>query len=181
MILSRICYPLTYDNYLVKALFTFLPYSQAIVRTCLNGVLVQERDILNVTFGDLICPTIQKPTDSQVADLLFADKLVKNTKSNAIILVKDGKLLSSGTGQTSRVDALKQAIVKAQAFGFELKGSVMASDAFFPFPDCVEIASEVGVEAIIQPGGSIKDGLSIEKANESGIVMAMTGVRHFKH
>lgn len=142
---------------------------------------MQERDILNVTSADLSYPTVQKPTDSQVSDLLFADKLVKNTKSNAIILVKDGKLLSSGTGQTSRVDALKQAIVKAQAFGFELKGSVMASDAFFPFPDCVEIASEVGVEAIIQPGGSIKDGLSIEKANESGIVMAMTGVRHFKH
>lgn len=156
-------------------------YNQDLVRSCLNGVLVQERDMLNIDESALTYPTNKKPSQSAIKDLLLADKIVKNTKSNAIILVKDGRLLSSGTGQTSRVDALKQAIVKAKAFNIELAGAVMASDAFFPFPDCVEIAAEAGIEHVIQPGGSIKDNLSIEKANELGISMALTGVRHFKH
>ena len=158
-----------------------MEYKQDIVRSCLNGELVQERDILNVNESKLTYPTIKKPSKQEVKDLLLADKIVKNTKSNAIILVKDGRLLSSGTGQTSRVDALKQAIAKANAFNIDLKGSIMASDAFFPFPDCVEIAAEAGIQHVIQPGGSIKDSLSIEKANELGLSMAMTGVRHFKH
>ena len=156
-------------------------YKQDIVRSCLNGVLVQERDLLNVQKEDLTCPTKKKPSDAQIDDLLFADRLVKNTKSNAIILVKDGMLLASGTGQTSRVDALRQAILKAETFNFDLKGAVLASDAFFPFPDCVEIASSVGITSFIQPGGSIKDNLSIDQADRDGTSMVMTGVRHFKH
>lgn len=150
-------------------------------RSILNGVLIQDKDILNVNQQDLKVVTKQEPTAAQVSDLLFADKLVKNTKSNAIILVKEGQLLASGTGQTSRVDALNQAVAKAKAFNFDLKGSVLASDAFFPFPDCVEIAGENGIAAIIQPGGSIKDNLSTNKANELNIAMVHTGVRHFKH
>ena len=150
-------------------------------RSILNGYLVQDRDSLNVQEKDLTVVTSKKPTSSQIEDLLFADKLVKNTKSNAIILVKDGQLLASGTGQTSRVDALNQAITKANAFKFDLNDAVLASDAFFPFPDCVEIAGENRISAIIQPGGSIKDGLSTDKANELGIAMVHTGVRHFKH
>lgn len=156
-------------------------YTQPIVRSCLNGVLIQDRDMLNVSEEDLTYPTKVIPSTDQIQDLLFADKLVKNTKSNAIILVKDGKLIASGTGQTSRVDALKQAIHKAEVFGFDLEGAVMASDAFFPFPDCVEIGAAAGVKAVIQPGGSIKDQLSIDKADELGLSMAFTGVRHFKH
>ena len=156
-------------------------YDQDIVRSCLNGVLVQDRDLHNVGESELTFPTIKKPSKSAINDLLLADKIVKNTKSNAIILVKDGRLLSSGTGQTSRVDALRQAIAKANAFKIDLNGSVMASDAFFPFPDCVEIAAEAGIEHVIQPGGSIKDNLSIEKADELGLSISMTGVRHFKH
>ena len=156
-------------------------YSQDVVRSCLNGVLVQERDMLNVSKDDLTVVTSLKPTASQLQDLLLADRLVKNTKSNAIILVKDGKLLSSGTGQTSRVDALKQAIVKAKAFSIDIIGACMASDAFFPFPDCVEIAAEAGIVAVIQPGGSIKDNLSIEASDRLGLTMVTTGVRHFKH
>lgn len=152
-----------------------------IVRTVLNGELVQARDSTYASVSDLECKTKLQPTDSQVADLLFAEKLVKNTKSNAIVLVKDGQLLASGTGQTSRVDALRQAITKAKAFGFDLKGAVMASDAFFPFPDCVEIASEEGVNAVIQPGGSIKDQLSIDACDARGMTMVFTGSRHFKH
>jgi phosphoribosylaminoimidazolecarboxamide formyltransferase/IMP cyclohydrolase len=150
-------------------------------RSILNGYLIQDRATLNVNEADLTVVTAKKPTLSQVEDLLFADKLVKNTKSNAIILVKDGQLLASGTGQTSRVDALNQAIAKANAFNFSLKDAVLASDAFFPFPDCVEIAGENGISSIIQPGGSIKDGLSTDKANELEISMVHTGIRHFKH
>jgi len=156
-------------------------YDQDIVRSCLNGILVQDRDLHNVDESDLTFPTVKKPNKLVINDLLLADKIVKNTKSNAIILVKDGRLLSSGTGQTSRVDALRQAISKANAFEIDLNGSVMASDAFFPFPDCVEIAAEAGIEHVIQPGGSIKDNLSIDKADELGLSMAMTGLRHFKH
>jgi phosphoribosylaminoimidazolecarboxamide formyltransferase/IMP cyclohydrolase len=156
-------------------------YEQDIVRSCLNGVLVQDRDLHNVDESDLTYPTDKKPSKAIIKDLLLADKIVKNTKSNAITLVKSGRLLSSGTGQTSRVDALRQAITKAKAFNIDLNGAVMASDAFFPFPDCVEIAAEAGIEHVIQPGGSIKDNLSVEKANELGLSMVMTGVRHFKH
>jgi len=156
-------------------------YKQPIVRSCLNGILWQERDMHNVSESELTFPTEAKPSASQIKDLLLADRLVKNTKSNAIILVKDGKLISSGTGQTSRVDALRQAIVKAKAFNLSIEGAVMASDAFFPFPDCVEIAAAAGIKAVIQPGGSIKDNLSINACNELGVAMTMTGVRHFKH
>ena len=125
--------------------------------------------------------TIEKPKESELADLEFANKIVKHTKSNTIVLVKDNVLLASGVGQTSRVDSLKQAIDKAINFGFDLKGSVMASDAFFPFPDSVEIAADAGITAVLQPGGSIKDQESIDMANEKKIAMVLTGVRHFKH
>ncbi len=152
-----------------------------IVRTVLNGSLVQDRDDSYASAAELDCKTKLKPTNSQVSDLLFAEKLVKNTKSNAIVLAKDGQLLASGTGQTSRVDALRQAISKAKAFGFNIEGAVMASDAFFPFPDCVEIASEEGIAAVVQPGGSIKDQLSIDACDAKGMSMVFTGKRHFKH
>ena len=150
-------------------------------RTLLNGVLVQDKDLSIQTESDLKVVTSKAPTAAEIQDLLFANKLVKNTKSNAIILAKDGQLCASGVGQTSRVDALRQAIEKARSFGFDLKGAVMASDAFFPFPDCVEIAKEAGITAVIQPGGSIKDELSVNYCNENGLAMVMTGVRHFKH
>ena len=114
-------------------------------------------------------------------DLVFANKLVKHTKSNTIVLAKNQQLLASGTGQTSRVDALNQAINKAKSFGFDLTNSVMASDAFFPFPDCVEIAGKEGINAVVQPGGSLKDQLSIDYCNENKIGMVFTGIRHFKH
>ena len=114
-------------------------------------------------------------------DLLFANKIVKHSKSNAIVLAKNKQLYASGVGQTSRVDALKQAIEKAKSFGFDLNGAVMASDAFFPFPDCVEIAHKEGIDTVIQPGGSVKDNLSIDYCNENGVAMVMTGIRHFKH
>jgi phosphoribosylaminoimidazolecarboxamide formyltransferase/IMP cyclohydrolase len=125
--------------------------------------------------------TLTTPTHQEIEDLLFASKICKNTKSNTIVFAKNGQLLASGTGQTSRVDALKQAIEKATSFGFDLKGAVMASDAFFPFPDCVEIAHDSGITAVIQPGGSIKDELSIHYCNENKIAMVFTGTRHFKH
>lgn len=150
-------------------------------RTLLNGVIEQDRDLKTETEKDLTPVTILKPTQEQTRDLLFANKLVKHTKSNTIILAKNNQLLASGTGQTSRVDALKQAIVKAQIFGFDLDGAVMASDAFFPFPDCVEIADKAGIKAVIQPGGSIKDKDSIEYCNNNSIAMVFTGTRHFKH
>jgi phosphoribosylaminoimidazolecarboxamide formyltransferase/IMP cyclohydrolase len=129
----------------------------------------------------LVVKTALAPSEQEIQDLLFANKLVKHTKSNTIILAKDGQLLSSGTGQTSRVDALKQAIHKAKSFGFDLKGAAMASDAFFPFPDCVEIAHLEGINAVIQPGGSVKDDLSITYCDENQMKMVFTGVRHFKH
>jgi phosphoribosylaminoimidazolecarboxamide formyltransferase/IMP cyclohydrolase len=151
------------------------------VRTALNGLLVQDRDESTQTADDLKVVTKEAPTGAQVDDLLFANKIVKHTKSNTIVLAKNGQLLASGTGQTSRIDALKQAIVKAQSFDFDLNGAVMASDAFFPFADSVEIAYQAGIQAVIQPGGSIKDNLSIDYCNENGIAMVMTGVRHFKH
>ncbi|WP_108823455.1 bifunctional phosphoribosylaminoimidazolecarboxamide formyltransferase/IMP cyclohydrolase [Dysgonomonas sp. Marseille-P4361] len=150
-------------------------------RSLLNGVLEQDKDLSIQTASDLELVTNRALLDSEIEDLIFANKLVKHTKSNAIILVKNKQLCAGGTGQTSRVDALKQAIEKANSFGFNLDGSVMASDAFFPFPDCVEIAGNVGVTAVVQPGGSINDKLSIEYCNEHNISMVVTGVRHFKH
>lgn len=150
-------------------------------RTILNGVLEQEKDMITDKKVDFQSVTVEKPTAQQLEDLEFANKLVKHTKSNTIVLAKNGQLLASGTGQTSRVDALRQAIHKAQTFNFDLNGAVMASDAFFPFPDCVEIAKEAGVKAVVQPGGSIKDQLSIDYCNENGLTMVFTGNRHFKH
>lgn len=156
-----------------------LPQKQ--VRTCLNGLLVQDKDAHTDAFHDLKTVTTKQATASQIADLLFASKICKHTKSNTIVLAKNGQLIASGTGQTSRVDALKQAIAKANSFGFDLKDAVMASDAFFPFPDCVAIAHEAGISAVIQPGGSIKDQLSIDFCNENNVAMVFTGIRHFKH
>ena len=150
-------------------------------RTILNGVLMQDKDMKTEVASDLQPITAAQPTAEEIEDLLFANKLVKHTKSNTIVLAKGRQLLASGTGQTSRVDALRQAIHKAQSFNFDLTGSVMASDAFFPFPDCVEIARNVGVQAVIQPGGSIKDQLSIDYCNANGMAMVFTGNRHFKH
>jgi phosphoribosylaminoimidazolecarboxamide formyltransferase/IMP cyclohydrolase len=158
---------------------TALPQQQ--VRSILNGVLVQDRDNKSETKSDLVVKTTLAPSEQEIADLLFANKLVKHTKSNTIILAKNGQLLASGTGQTSRVDALNQAIHKAKTFGFDLNGAAMASDAFFPFPDCVEIAHLEGIDAVIQPGGSVKDDLSVEYCNKHGMRMVFTGVRHFKH
>jgi phosphoribosylaminoimidazolecarboxamide formyltransferase / IMP cyclohydrolase len=151
------------------------------VRTCLNGVLVQDKNNITDNKQDLKTVTITSPTDLEVDDLIFASKICKNTKSNTIVFAKNRTLISSGTGQTSRVDALNQAIEKAKNFGFDLNGAVMASDAFFPFPDCVEIAKNAGITAIIQPGGSIKDELSINYCNENNLSMVFTGTRHFKH
>jgi phosphoribosylaminoimidazolecarboxamide formyltransferase/IMP cyclohydrolase len=152
-----------------------------LIRTSLNGLLVQDKDYITDKLTDLSYATNTKPTENELADLLFASKLCKNTKSNTIVLVKNKQLLASGTGQTSRVDALNQAIEKATNFGFDLNGSVMASDAFFPFPDCVEIADNAGIKSVIQPGGSIKDQLSIDYCNANNLSMVMTGTRHFKH
>ena len=156
-----------------------LPKTQ--VRTCLNGFLWQEKDLKTDGHKDLQVVTHTAPGSREVADLLFAAKICKHTKSNTIVLAKNQQLCASGTGQTSRVDALNQAIHKAKSFQFDLDGAVMASDAFFPFPDCVEIAGNAGIRAVIQPGGSIKDQLSIDYCNQTGIAMVMTGIRHFKH
>jgi phosphoribosylaminoimidazolecarboxamide formyltransferase/IMP cyclohydrolase len=150
-------------------------------KTLLHGVIEQDKDLKTEVISDLKTATILEPTEAEVRALLFANKLVKHTKSNTIILAKENRLISSGVGQTSRVDALRQAIEKAREFGFDLNGAVMASDAFFPFPDCVEIAHLAGIKSVIQPGGSIKDQESIDYCNKHGISMVLTGVRHFKH
>jgi len=150
------------------------------VRSILNGVLVQQRDSKVETADDLKVVS-GALTDGCVADMLFANKIVKHSKSNAIVLAKDGQLLGSGVGQTSRVDALRHAIEKARSFGFDLTGATMASDAFFPFADCVEIAHEAGINSIIQPGGSIRDTDSVEFCRANGMTMVMTGFRHFRH
>ncbi len=150
-------------------------------RTCLNGVLKQERDLKVETLEDLKQATKREVTEREAKDLLFANKIVKHTKSNTIVLAKDNKLIASGTGQTSRVDALRQAIDKAKHFGFDLQGAVMASDAFFPFSDSVEIAHSAGITAVIQPGGSMRDQETIDFCNRNDIAMVFTGVRHFKH
>ncbi len=156
-------------------------FPKTTVRTCLNGVLIQNRNTKTDTIEDLKYPTNNKPTQDELNDLIFASKICKHTKSNTIVLVKNKQLCASGTGQTSRVDALNQAIHKANSFNFDLNGAVMSSDAFFPFPDCVEIADKAGIKAVIQPGGSIKDQLSIDYCNENNVAMVFTGTRHFKH
>jgi phosphoribosylaminoimidazolecarboxamide formyltransferase/IMP cyclohydrolase len=150
-------------------------------KTLLNGVIEQDKDLTIEGKAQMTSVTHKAANEQELNDLFFANKIVKHTKSNTIVLAKDNTLIASGVGQTSRVDALRQAIEKATSFGFEVKGSVMASDAFFPFPDCVEIAANAGVSAVLQPGGSIKDADSIAMANEKSIAMVTTGVRHFKH
>jgi phosphoribosylaminoimidazolecarboxamide formyltransferase/IMP cyclohydrolase len=150
-------------------------------RTALNGVLYQEKDLKTDTRDILETVTKKGASDYEIADLLFASKICKHTKSNTIVLAKNKQLLASGTGQTSRVDALQQAISKAHHFSFDLTGAVMASDAFFPFPDSVEIAHKAGITAVIQPGGSIKDQLSIDYCDKNGMAMVFTKTRHFKH
>lgn len=156
-----------------------LPKKQ--VKTLLNGVIEQDKDLAIETEKDLKVVTKVTPTAAQIKALLFANKICKHTKSNTIIFSNDNQLFASGTGQTSRVDALRQAVEKAKAFGFDLKGAVMASDAFFPFPDCVELAGNEGVKAVIQPGGSMRDQESIDYCDKHGMTMVTTGVRHFKH
>ncbi len=150
-------------------------------KSLLNGIVVQDHDLKSESPDDLEIKTEKSPSASEVESLIFASRICKQSKSNTIVLAKDHQLLASGVGQTSRVDALEQAIEKAKKFGFDLKGASMASDAFFPFPDCVEIAHKAGITAIIQPGGSVKDQLSIDYCNENGLAMVFTGTRHFKH
>ncbi|HEX5003537.1 MAG TPA: bifunctional phosphoribosylaminoimidazolecarboxamide formyltransferase/IMP cyclohydrolase [Bacteroidia bacterium] len=150
-------------------------------RTILNGVLAQDRDAAVETASALKTVTRRVPEASEISDLLFANIVVKHSRSNTIVLVKEGRLLAAGVGQTSRVDALQQAIDKAGKFKMDLKGAVMASDAFFPFPDCVEIAHQAGIAAVIQPGGSIRDQESIDYCDKAGMAMVVTGTRHFRH
>ncbi len=156
-------------------------FPKVMFKTLLNGVLEQDKDLVMEGVADFKTVTKRVPTDEQKRALAFALKICKHTKSNTIILANDGQLLASGVGQTSRVDALKQAIDKAKEFGFDLQGAVMASDAFFPFPDCVEIAGNAGIVAVTQPGGSIKDQDSIDYCDAHDLAMVMTGIRHFKH
>ena len=151
------------------------------VKTLLNGLIEQDADLSTETAADFRTVTHSAPTPAETEALEFALKICKHTKSNTIVLARPGQLLASGVGQTSRVDALRQAIEKARAFGFDLHGAVLASDAFFPFPDCVEIAAEAGIRAVVQPGGSIKDADSVAAADAHGLAMVLTGVRHFKH
>lgn len=157
-----------------------LPNAQTI-RSALNGLLVQDRDSVILNLADLQPVTSHSASKARQEDLLFADRIVKHTKSNTIVLARDQQLLGIGCGQTSRVDALKQAISKAQMNGFDLQDAVMASDAFFPFPDCVEIARDAGIQTVIQPGGSVKDDASISFCEANGMAMYFTGIRHFKH
>jgi len=157
------------------------PTAERLVRSALGGYLVQQPDAQVEGPEAFTCATQAAPSDDQLQDLAFALKLCKHTRSNTIVLAKDGQLLASGTGQTSRVDALNQAVDKARRMGFDLDGAVMASDAFFPFPDCVEIAKQAGIAAVVQPGGSIKDGESVAYCDAQGMAMVMTGVRHFRH
>lgn len=167
------------NRILLKKKEVALPQTQ--VRTVLNGIMRQDRDSKMETITDLRVATEKAPTDAEKQELIFAAKICKHTKSNTIVLSNNKQLISSGVGQTSRVDALKQAIEKARSFGFDLQGAVMASDAFFPFADCVEIAHAAGITAVIQPGGSIRDQDSIDYCNQNGMAMVMTGLRHFKH
>lgn len=150
-------------------------------KTLLNGVIEQDKDLVVEGPAQMKAVTEKQPTEQELKDLFFANKVVKHTKSNTVVFAKNNQLMASGVGQTSRVDALKQAVIKAAEFGFDLNGAVMASDAFFPFPDCVELAAEAGVTAVLQPGGSVNDQKSIDMCNVKGIAMVTTGVRHFKH
>ena len=150
-------------------------------RSLLNGVLMQDRDLHREKPEELTQVTNKAVLPEEVEDLLFANKIVKHSKSNAIVLAKGKQLYASGVGQTSRVDSLRHAIEKAKSFDFDLKGCVMASDAFFPFPDCVEIAHKEGIDTVIQPGGSVRDNQTIDYCNENGVAMVTTGIRHFKH
>ena len=150
-------------------------------RNILNGQLEQDTDNYKNDFKNWKCVTAKNSSEDNISDLIFANKVVKHSKSNAIVLVKNKQMISSGVGQTSRVDALNFAIEKAKTFNLKLKDSVMASDAFFPFPDCVEIASKVGISSIVQPGGSLKDDLSIKSCDDNQISMFLTGMRHFYH
>ncbi len=154
---------------------------RTLTRTLLNGMVAQDRDMVSETAADFTTVTDRAPTPDEARALEFALRVCKHTKSNTIVLARPGRLLASGVGQTSRVDALRQALAKAAAFGFDVKGAVMASDAFFPFPDCVEIAAEAGITAVVQPGGSIRDQDSVQAANRAGVAMVTTGVRHFLH
>ncbi|MCZ6899728.1 MAG: bifunctional phosphoribosylaminoimidazolecarboxamide formyltransferase/IMP cyclohydrolase PurH, partial [Bacteroidetes bacterium] len=150
-------------------------------KSLFNGVIEQDRDVKTDEESDFKIVTNKGPTKDQKQAMLFASKIAKHTKSNTIVLAKQDQMIANGVGQTSRVDALKQSIEKAKAFGFDLTEVIMASDAFFPFPDCVEIASKEGIKAVIQPGGSIRDQESIDFCNKHGMAMATTGFRHFKH
>ena len=150
-------------------------------KTLLNGVIEQDKDLAIEGTAQMKTVTDKQPTEQELKDLFFANKVVKHTKSNTVVFAKNNQLMASGVGQTSRVDSLKQAVIKAAEFGFDLNGAVMASDAFFPFPDCVELAAEAGITAVLQPGGSVNDQKSIDMCNQKGIAMVTTGVRHFKH
>ncbi len=167
------------NRILLKRKDVKLPTKQ--FKSLLNGIIEQDKDLRTELANHMRVVTDRKPKEKELRDLVFANKIVKHTKSNAIVLAKDATLLSSGMGQTSRVDALRHAITKAEAFGFDLTGSIMASDAFFPFTDCIELAANKGIALVIQPGGSIKDQESIDMANQKGMGMVTTGVRHFKH
>lgn len=167
------------NRIILKAKDTIFDRNQ--FKSILNGILMQDNDLQTETVEDCKSVSNTKATNNEMDDLLFANKIVKHTKSNAIVLAKDQQLIGSGTGQTSRVDALKQAIAKAQAFNLPLQDAVMASDAFFPFADCVEIAHKVGISAAIQPGGSVRDQESIDFCNQNNMAMVFTGTRHFKH
>ena len=156
-------------------------FEKTMIKTALNGYLVEDRDLHTETPDDFRVVTITAPNENEINDMVFANKVVKHSRSNAITLAKDGQLCASGIGQTSRVDALRQAIEKAHSFGFDLHGAVLASDAFFPFDDCVKLAHEAGITAIVQPGGSVRDQESIDCCNQFGISMVFTGFRHFKH
>jgi phosphoribosylaminoimidazolecarboxamide formyltransferase/IMP cyclohydrolase len=168
-------------NRIVLTLKSFdRPQSQ--FRSLLNGVAVQDKDLkVGGVDGETTVATKKKPTTVEMADMIFANKLVKQSKSNAIVLARGGQMISSGVGQTSRVDALRQAIEKAKSFGLDLRGAALASDAFFPFADCVEIAHGEGIDTIIQPGGSVRDADSIEYCDNHNMTMVFTGLRHFKH
>ena len=150
-------------------------------KSLLNGVIQQDTDLKTETEKDLNLVTNKRPTEGEIQDLLYANICVKHLKSNGIAIVKNRQLITMGCGQTSRVDALKYALEKAENLGFDVKGAVMASEAFFPFPDCVEIADKAGITAVIQPGGSVKDQASIDYCNAHDLAMVMTGIRHFLH
>lgn len=157
------------------------PARPKMFKSLLNGVIEQDQDFKTTGADEIRYVTDRRPDDTTLEELLFAEKCAKHLKSNTIAITKNRQMIGMGCGQTSRVDALRQAIAKAESFGFDVTGAVMASDAFFPFPDCVEIGNDAGIKDVIQPGGSIKDQLSIDYCNANGMSMIMTGTRHFKH